>query len=102
MAGGVEVKATVQVDDDTRLVFDPAHPDADDDGFVAYPNVDMILQQQTFIERPVADRKARVGQPPKRPGRLSVPPVAPGGATRRPGCSPRTDERAGQSRIPGR
>jgi len=87
VAGGVEVKAIVR-DDVFRLVFDPAHPDADADGFVAYPNVDTILQQQNFIERPVADRKARVGQPPERPGRLSVPPGALGGSTRRPRCSP--------------
>ena len=60
MAGGVEVKAIVQ-DDDPRLVFDPAHPDADAGGFVACPNVDMILQQQTFIERPVAARRPAWG-----------------------------------------
>ena len=27
-----------------RQVFDPAHPDADDDGYVNYPNVDLLYE----------------------------------------------------------
>ena len=41
-AGGV--RATSVQDDtstDYKLVFDPEHPDADDEGYVRYPNVDL-------------------------------------------------------------
>ncbi|MEC7984946.1 MAG: flagellar basal body rod protein FlgC [Myxococcota bacterium] len=27
-----------------RQVFDPSHPDADDDGYVSYPNVDLLYE----------------------------------------------------------
>jgi flagellar basal-body rod protein FlgC len=47
--GGVEVKAIVQDDEDPRLVFDPTHPDADADGFVAYPNVDMVTEMTDML-----------------------------------------------------
>ncbi|HXJ35867.1 MAG TPA: flagellar basal body rod protein FlgC [Candidatus Eisenbacteria bacterium] len=41
---GVEV--TNVVDDPTppRLVFDPGHPDANPEGYVAYPNVNPVLE----------------------------------------------------------
>lgn len=40
------VAATAIVDDDTELkaVYDPEHPDADDNGYVMMPNVDMIKE----------------------------------------------------------
>lgn len=41
--GGVEV-AAIQEDTTTppRMVYDPGHPDANSDGFVAYPNVSVV------------------------------------------------------------
>src|SRR5919206_2650047 len=36
--GGVEVKGIVADTDEPRMVYDPTHPDANDDGFVAFPN----------------------------------------------------------------
>jgi flagellar basal-body rod protein FlgC len=48
-AGGVEVKGIVQDDEDPRLVFDPTHPDADADGFVAYPNIDMVTEMTDML-----------------------------------------------------
>src|SRR5436189_229695 len=42
--GGVEVTGIVQDTDDPRMVYDPTHPDADADGFVAYPNIDMVTE----------------------------------------------------------
>src|SRR3954463_15757974 len=33
--GGVEVTGIVQDDEEPRMVYDPTHPDADPDGFVA-------------------------------------------------------------------
>ena len=49
MNGGVEVKGIVQDDEAPRLVFDPTHPDANEDGFVAYPNVDMITEMTDML-----------------------------------------------------
>ena len=47
--GGVEVKGIVQDQEDPRMVFDPTHPDADADGFVAYPNVDMVTEMTDML-----------------------------------------------------
>ena len=47
--GGVEVKAIVQDNDDPRMVYDPTHPDANADGFVAYPNVDMVTEMTDML-----------------------------------------------------
>jgi flagellar basal-body rod protein FlgC len=49
MNGGVEVKGIVQDEEAPRMVFDPTHPDADPDGFVAYPNVDMITEMTDML-----------------------------------------------------
>lgn len=38
--GGVQVAAVVENDRDFRQVYDPTHPQADEDGYVLYPNVD--------------------------------------------------------------
>ena len=47
--GGVQVTGIVQDQDEPRLVFDPTHPDADEDGFVAYPNVDMVTEMTDML-----------------------------------------------------
>ena len=41
---GYGVKATAIVDDETELkpVYDPEHPDADEEGYVWMPNVDLV------------------------------------------------------------
>ena len=49
LAGGVEVKQIVEDDADPRLVYDPSHPDADDDGYVAYPNVDLMTEMSDML-----------------------------------------------------
>lgn len=33
-----------------RLVYEPGHPDADEKGFVAYPNINPVTQMMTLIE----------------------------------------------------
>jgi len=41
--GGTGVRAVQVVEDrktDFKMVFDPSHPDANDEGYVSYPNVD--------------------------------------------------------------
>ena len=34
----------------TRLVYDPSHPDADEDGYVEYPNVSVIQEMTDMID----------------------------------------------------
>jgi flagellar basal-body rod protein FlgC len=41
---GVEVTAVVDDPTPPRLVFDPGHPDANAEGYVAYPNVNPVLE----------------------------------------------------------
>ncbi|NLW78165.1 MAG: flagellar basal body rod protein FlgC [Ruminococcaceae bacterium] len=38
--GGVRVSAVIEDDSEFIPVYDPAHPDADEDGYVLMPNVD--------------------------------------------------------------
>ena len=44
-AGGVRVTEIVE-DEETplKMVYDPSHPDANEDGYVELPNVDMVLE----------------------------------------------------------
>ena len=48
---GVKV---VSVEDDTetdmRMVYDPSHPDADENGYVTYPNVDTVTEMTNMID----------------------------------------------------
>ena len=48
-SGGVEVKGVIQDDEEPRMVYDPTHPDANDDGFVAYPNVDLVTEMTDML-----------------------------------------------------
>lgn len=43
-AGGVKVTQIVEDPSDFKIVYDPTHPDADADGYVAMPNVDMVKE----------------------------------------------------------
>jgi flagellar basal-body rod protein FlgC len=40
----VEVVDIAESDKPFRVVFDPSHPDADDEGYVRYPNVDILYE----------------------------------------------------------
>ena len=40
----VEVEEIDESEEPFRVVFDPAHPDADDEGYVRYPNVDILYE----------------------------------------------------------
>ena len=46
---GVRVAAVVDDPHPPRLEFDPEHPDADGEGFVAYPNIDMAKEMTDLI-----------------------------------------------------
>ncbi len=38
---GVQSTGIVENDENTKLVYEPTHPDADENGYVTYPNIDM-------------------------------------------------------------
>lgn len=43
-AGGVQVTEIVEDPSDFKLMYDPTHPDADEDGYVELPNVDLVKE----------------------------------------------------------
>jgi flagellar basal-body rod protein FlgC len=47
--GGVEVAGIVQDQTPLKRVYDPGHPDADADGYVAMPNVDTVTEMVDLI-----------------------------------------------------
>ncbi|MBX5441434.1 MAG: flagellar basal body rod protein FlgC [Solirubrobacteraceae bacterium] len=47
--GGVEVVAIVEDDQPGRRVYDPGHPDADEQGYVTMPNVDTVTEMVDLI-----------------------------------------------------
>ncbi|HBZ52353.1 MAG TPA: flagellar basal body rod protein FlgC, partial [Eubacterium sp.] len=48
---GVKVSAVVTDNkNDMRMVYDPSHPDADENGYVIYPNVNIITEMTDLID----------------------------------------------------
>ena len=47
--GGVEVQAITEDATPGKLVYDPGHPDADNDGYVRMPNVDTVAEMVDLI-----------------------------------------------------
>ena len=43
-AGGVRVTEIAEDESAMRMVYDPAHPDADENGYVEYPNVTLVKE----------------------------------------------------------
>lgn len=46
---GVRVFAVVDDPNPPRMEYDPEHPDADEDGMVAYPNIDLAKEMTDLI-----------------------------------------------------
>lgn len=46
---GVKVDQIVQDKDEPRLVYDPSHPDANKEGYVAYPNINVVKEMTDMI-----------------------------------------------------
>lgn len=46
---GVRVSKIIDDQSPLRLVYDPEHPDANPDGYVAYPNVNVIQEMTDMI-----------------------------------------------------
>ena len=43
-AGGVRVTQIVEDESPMKIVYDPTHPDADEEGYLEMPNVDMVKE----------------------------------------------------------
>lgn len=43
-AGGVRVTEIIEDQSPMKIVYDPTHPDADEDGYLEMPNVDMVKE----------------------------------------------------------
>ena len=48
--GGVEVSDIVEDQSEFKLVYDPEHPDADENGYVRMPNVDSLKETVDMME----------------------------------------------------
>jgi len=48
-SSGVKVVGISQDSSTPRLVYDPQHPDADDSGYVAMPNINVITEMVNMI-----------------------------------------------------
>ncbi len=46
---GVEVTEIVKDEEPARKVFDPQHPDAGEDGYVEFPNVNMVEEMVNMV-----------------------------------------------------
>lgn len=46
---GVRVKSIIKDTSSLRSVFDPSHPDANKDGYVSYPNINMSVEMVDLI-----------------------------------------------------
>ena len=47
---GVKVSGTFEDSSEGNMVYDPAHPDADENGYVTYPNVNIITEMTNLID----------------------------------------------------
>ena len=47
--GGVEVSRVTQDNAPPRIVYDPSHPDADKEGYVAYPNINIVNEMVNMM-----------------------------------------------------
>ncbi|MCR5797224.1 flagellar basal body rod protein FlgC [Eubacterium xylanophilum] len=47
---GVKVTQIVEDPSPGNMVYDPSHPDANEDGYVVYPNVDTVTEMTNLID----------------------------------------------------
>lgn len=50
VGGGVRIAEVVESQEDFNIVYDPDHPDADEEGYVRYPNVNNTEEQVDLLE----------------------------------------------------
>ena len=49
VTGGVQVDSIYEREDGVKTVYDPSHPDADEDGYVDLPNVNVVEEMVDMI-----------------------------------------------------
>ena len=49
-ANGVKITAIVEDNSEGIMAYDPNHPDADENGYVTYPNVNTVTEMTTLID----------------------------------------------------
>lgn len=47
---GVKISEIFEDDSEGRMVYDPSHPDADENGYVTYPNVNTVTEMTDMID----------------------------------------------------
>lgn len=47
---GVKVSSVKEDQSDYTMVYDPSHPDADENGYVHYPNVNIVTEMTNMID----------------------------------------------------
>ena len=48
---GVKVSSVYEDEEtDLKMVYDPSHPDADENGYVSYPNVNIVTEMTNLID----------------------------------------------------
>jgi len=47
---GVEFKVEIDTDKAPRMVHEPGHPDANEEGYVAYPDINMVTEFVNAVE----------------------------------------------------
>jgi flagellar basal-body rod protein FlgC len=47
--GGVKVAKIVESDEPGSRIYDPTHPDADEEGYVLYPNVNIVVEMTNML-----------------------------------------------------
>ena len=47
--GGVQVAEIIEDDSPGPRIYDPDHPDADEEGYVEYPNVDLAVEMTNML-----------------------------------------------------
>lgn len=47
---GVKVSQIVEDSSEGNMVYDPSHPDANEDGYVTYPNVNTVTEMTNMID----------------------------------------------------
>ena len=51
IGGGVRVGKTYEdTETEMKMVYDPSHPDADENGYVRYPNVNTVTEMTNLID----------------------------------------------------
>ncbi len=50
VGSGVKVNRIVEDNKAMRRIYDPSHPDSDEDGYVTYPNVNIVQEMTDLID----------------------------------------------------